>query len=216
MRRTAALTLMELMVVLAIMGLLMVLMIPRLGRAVDRAQASGCLSNLRQWGLATHLFAADHDDFLPKDGSSNGRSRNEGWYVDLPRQLGIATYHAMPWHTNKNADPGRSIWICPANQRRSNGQNLFHYCLNRSVNGTGVDNQVRLTTIPKPTATVWMFDNGKLAAVARQNNVHTNLHARGAHFVFLDGHARHFPNPDYWDFERGCGRTNHPALIWIP
>src|SRR5438093_4418002 len=33
-----------------------------------------CLNNLKQWGLATHLYADDHDDFLPPDGTPNPRS----------------------------------------------------------------------------------------------------------------------------------------------
>ena len=61
-----------------------------------------------------------------------------------------------------------------------------------------------------------MFDNGKLAAVAQQNNVHTNLHAVGAHFLFLDGHVEHFKNQEYWDFKRERGITNNPSLRWIP
>jgi prepilin-type processing-associated H-X9-DG protein len=163
------------------------------------------------------LFAANHDDYLPRDGSPNGTSTQEGWYVDLPRVMGLKPYPEAPWRTNALVDPGRSVWICPANPRRSNGHNLFHYCLNQQVNGTGNDNQpVTLSSLPLPSTQVWLFDNGKLAAVARQNNVHTNLHLEGAQFLFLDGHGARFGNRAYWDFERGCGRTNHPALRWLP
>ena len=70
--------------------------------------------------------------------------------------------------------------------------------------------------IPKPSATVWLFDNGKLAAVAQQNNVHSNLHNRGAQFVFLDGHAARFRNTEYWNFTTGKGITNNPDLVWMP
>jgi len=55
-----------------------------------------------------------------------------------------------------------------------------------------------------------------LAGVAQQNNVHTNLHSRGAQFTFLDGHARRFNNLDYWDFSTNRGRTNNPELVWVP
>jgi prepilin-type processing-associated H-X9-DG protein len=122
----------------------------------------------------------------------------------------------MPWRTDPTVDPGRSTWICPANPRRSNGNNLFHYCLNRHVNYTGSGNQVKLGSIKHPTRTVWLFDNGGLAAVAQQNNVHTNLHNQGANFNFLDGHARRWKNIEYWDFQTALGRTNNPDLVWIP
>src|SRR5207237_7755293 len=126
------------------------------------------------------------------------------------------TYPELAWRTNADIAPGRTVWICPANKRRSNGNNLFHYCLNRNVNHTGSGNRVRISSIPQPAHTVWLFDNGKLAAVAEQNNVHTNLHSAGAQFVFLDGHARRFGNKEYWDFKLDKGLTNNPSLIWVP
>ena len=63
---------------------------------------------------------------------------------------------------------------------------------------------------------VWLFDNGGLAAVAQQNNVHTNLHNQGAQFVFLDGHVARFRNTEYWNFSTNKGITNNPELVWIP
>jgi prepilin-type processing-associated H-X9-DG protein len=106
------------------------------------------------------------------------------------------------------------VWY--GNIRRSNGNNLFHYCLNEHVNGIGAGNQTKLCRIPRPVLTVWLFDNGKLAAVAQQNNVHSNLHNQGAHFTFLDGHAQRFRNTEYWNFFTNEGITNNPNLIWIP
>ena len=192
-------------------------MLPVLSRAKASIRRAECCNNLKQWGVATHLFAADHEDYLPRDGSPNGTSTQEGWYVDLPRSLGQPDYHSMGWRTNARISCGRSLWICPANPRRSNGKNLFHYCLNQHVNGTGAQNQpVRLTSLSHWTSQIWLFDNGKLAAVAQQNNVHTNLHGSGAQFLFLDGHAAHYRRSDYWDAHHNRGRTNHPELRWVP
>jgi len=141
---------------------------------------------------------------------------NYGWYIDLPQTLRIPTYREMPWATNPAIEPGRSIWICPANDKRSDGFMLFHYCLNKNVNGSGTGKQVKLCKIPAPARTVWLFDNGRIAGVAQQNNVHTNLHSGGAQFMFLDGHSARFRSRDYWDFRSHAGRTDNPDLIWSP
>jgi len=216
MNTARAFTLIELLVTIAIIAILASLLLPALSRGRQSAQAASCLNNLKQWGLATQLFAAENSDLLPKDGTPNGMSTDEGWYVDLPRVLRMPTYREMAWRTNATIDPGRSLWICPANSRRSNGNNLFHYCLNEHVNGTGTGNQIRLCAIRQPSRVVWLFDNGKLAAVAQQNNVHTNLHGGGAQFVFLDAHAAPFKSREYWNYSTDSGRTDNPSLIWFP
>ena len=213
MRASRAFTLVELLVAIAIIAILAALLLSVLGRAKASAQALSCRNNLRQWGQATLLFAADNGDHLPKNGSSGGNWTNDGWYIDLPKEIGLPPYYEMPWHTNPTIDPGNSIWICPSNKRRSNGKNLFHYCLNRNINDT---NQVRLVCVPQPSTAVWLFDNGKTGPVAEWNNVHSNLHNHGAQFVFLDGHVARFRNTEYWNFKTHEGITNNPALVWIP
>ncbi len=209
-------SLLELVAVVAILTTIAALTLPALANTRTRITGVGCLGNLRQWGIATFLWAADHDDRLPKDGAPNGRSTEEGWYVDLPSVLRIPAYRESPWRTNPGVRLPDSPWICPSNRRRSNSNNLFHYCLNQHVNGSGRGNQVALSAIPSPAETVWLFDNGRLAAVAGPNNVHTNLHQRGAQILFLDGHARRLPSRAYWDFDAGRGRSGGPGLVWSP
>lgn len=212
-----AFTLIELLVVIAIIAVLAGLLVPVLSKAKAKAQSLRCLNNLKQWGLATHLYVTDNDDLLPPEGSPNGLSTETAWYIALPRTIGVKSYCEMPWRTNPAAPLGVSIWVCPSNTNRSNGNNLFHYCLNEHVDGTGeADRQIRLSSVPRPGQVVWLFDNGKRAAVAQQNNVHTNLHQKGAHFLFLDSHAARFRSVSYWDFETNKGLTNNPSLVWMP
>jgi prepilin-type N-terminal cleavage/methylation domain-containing protein/prepilin-type processing-associated H-X9-DG protein len=215
-RFSQSFTLIELLVAVAIIGIVAAILLPVLIGARAGSQAISCRNNLKQWGVATHLYATDHDDFLPRNGSSGGDSIDQGWYVDLPKAMNLPPYNEMPWRTNAAIDPGNSIWICPSNARRSNGNNLFHYCLNENINGTGSSNQVKITSIRQQATAVWLFDNGGLAPVAEQNNVHTNLHNHGAQFVFLDAHVAGFKNTAYWNFKTNKGITNNPDLVWFP
>jgi prepilin-type N-terminal cleavage/methylation domain-containing protein/prepilin-type processing-associated H-X9-DG protein len=225
MRASRAFTLIELLVAIGVIAILAALVLSAFSRTRATTQAISCRNNLRQWGQATHAFAADHQDLLPPEGTGSPTEAElhkpsfQGWYIQLPEQMNLPPYRDMTWRTNAKSDVGNTIWICPANQRRSNGINLFHYCLNEHVDGTGTNYNnysMPMANVRQPSQVVWMFDNGGLAAVAQQNNVHSNLHSRGAQFLFVDGHVTRFRNKEYWNFAGNKGITNNPELVWIP
>jgi prepilin-type N-terminal cleavage/methylation domain-containing protein/prepilin-type processing-associated H-X9-DG protein len=223
MRASRAFTLVELLVTIGVIAILAAMILPVLGSARGTTRAITCLNNLQQWGNATHLYALDNDGILPPDGWANPhvspmrKDETNSWYVLLPKAIGLPSYFEMPWRSNATMDLGRSIWICPGNTRHSNGTELFHYCLNEYVDGTG-DNEhrVRLEDLPRPASIVHLFDTRHEPAIGNWSYVHTNLHNRGAQFVFLDGHAARFNNTEYWNFKTHKGITNNPALVWSP
>ena len=60
-----AFTLVELLTVLAIIGILAGLLLPVLGRAKESARATACLSNLHQVGIALQIYVSDNNNKLP-------------------------------------------------------------------------------------------------------------------------------------------------------
>lgn len=58
-------TLLELLVVIAVIALLLAIILPALRKARRQAQRIVCASNLRQVGLAIHTYAHDFDDTIP-------------------------------------------------------------------------------------------------------------------------------------------------------
>ena len=70
-RTTGAFTLVELLTVIAIIGILAALLMPALEQAKARAKRIQCVGNQKEIGLAFHLFANDHGGKFPTHVSTN-------------------------------------------------------------------------------------------------------------------------------------------------
>lgn len=62
--RRASFTLVELLIVVAIIAMLAAILMPSLGKARKKAHATECLNNLRQLGYAVHMYWDDNDGAL--------------------------------------------------------------------------------------------------------------------------------------------------------
>lgn len=83
-----AFTLIELLVVIAIIALLVSILVPTLGMARELARGTVCLTHLRAIGLATHLYAQDNNDWLPRSQMSASYNNVLPWEKAIVPELG--------------------------------------------------------------------------------------------------------------------------------
>jgi prepilin-type N-terminal cleavage/methylation domain-containing protein/prepilin-type processing-associated H-X9-DG protein len=207
-RMAKGFTLLEMLVVVAIIALLAALLLPGLNRSKNRARQAACLNNLRQINLAVHMYADDSSDAFPP--STNQPPASFTAYTQL-----LKNYVGLT-----GASPQRAgLFACPADTfyyqmdrdytwQSMHSQSLYYYSSYGFNGGNFVTRPPtprwpgiagrKLTSIVHPVRTVLVMELPALLPYSWHEPT-GKAHSNNAKAMvsFVDGHVRF--TQMYWD-----------------
>lgn len=199
-----AFTLVELLVVIAVLGILAAILIPVVARVRASARSTHCVSNLQQLGRAFTLHAEDHRGCLPAPVAATGEI--------VPWYAAIQPYTGSPW-TGDFAQLA-AVFSCPTwsdLDARVPAPDDIGYAMSAVLGATYAPTRpVALSSITEPSRTVLVLElSGSDSIVfpraddpsgfaawycSHHDGQGCDRHGGGANYLFADGHvAYHTP-----------------------
>lgn len=218
-RPGAGFTLVELLVVVALIALLVSVLLPALGRARQQARAAACQANLHNLGLAVCMYADSNRGWLPEWGFMHGGGDARAalsWIDTMSSAYGGRSQRVR--NLLRCPDDRSPHWTEPLSDRLRQTS----YATNFYVTAGGIDNPLfsrdgraynRLDWIVRPASTIFFAELAETGLYALADHVHPEnwdlyhpeevryaaqqvslaRHTGQACYGLLDGHAERLP-----------------------
>lgn len=210
----AGFTLIEVLVVIAIIALLAALLLPAVSGAKGRALATACLNNIRQLHGAFALYADENNElFVNNHGLQETLRTRQNWvnnvqdWLDSEGNTNVA--ELTGGKLGQYLAGAAAVFKCPSDQSvAQNGPRIRSYSMNSLVGDPGeLTNRFnpqlaqfyKLTEIPNPSH-IYVFLDEHPATINdgffmnrweefRWGNLPASYHHGAANLSFADGHA---------------------------
>ena len=224
--RRSGFTLMELLIVIAIIGILAGMLFPAVNYVREKARKNECLNNLRQWGVALQGYLDEHRGRFPSYEADI--SKADAWFNVLPPYLGVDPLKDM----DRTPAPGRgikSLFLCPSesvglgdDDETASKSYFSSYTMNTWIKDSGL----RLSQLneqhdpPIVPATFVVFaetGDGTVGGINLSMVTEKNFrHARSFNICFADGHAENILENDAWNGSGHSAEDNYGGVQWNP
>lgn len=197
-------TLIELLVAVAIIGVMAGLLVPAVQASRAAARRASCQSNMRQWSLAVLNYADTHRGDLPRRGQGINRTerfdRPQDWFNALPSYLESTPLHEQM--TGGAAPQLAGVWKCPA-LPTVDYPVYFSYGMNMWLSTWKSEDPDNLKAIGPTSTMVFMADGiGVHCSLLPANKTYSPdpRHDGVVNLAFMDGHVAAVDGD-----ELGCG-----------
>ena len=191
-RRTAGFTLVEMLVVIAIISLLAALLLPVLAQAKARAKRIQCVGNLREIGVADHVFENEHGGKLPTQTSTNDGGASE--LVTAAYQVSGPFYYSSSFLRPLAGELGApGLFACPADLERWPAANFNAFA------NTNLSYSVGLVADANNPGAILLADRslparlknrfGTFGEVPCPNPFWSGAHGQAGNILLADGHV---------------------------